>query len=421
MTYEGRAKILDVGAAAKDSAIAEWYEMDPAIGSMVHKPLNNGEVWHLDKRACYALTQGDNLNFPNVINPLPIRDVSLVTRIDEDGYKVKTTLEQICINDEDICPTEQYGPAFIKRNENSRLYQAQMFRTCINSMKENARVRDYSVDLEQVRKLHLNTFAHSKVKGFMWLWCSHALPAGTRLRGKDASSACPHCGKTEDIRHMTYDCIVAAYIREIVFTEWWACTTDSKWVMQPFFEDAFLTRITALWQELLGPSITLPHTTFGKIGAMSYMAEMSHHQWLAKNIWVEFTSTIRARLNHIKAKASWWTYRDTVRLVPKTVAKKNLEDIVVEQSILLALLPDWEHPGSGRAVTLDKLSSLCHSDHKVHKGNRGYTLPPTYPTFDPNWKIWTTPKLMRVSTLDAPGRIVAVHPGYSSSFSGSAC
>jgi exonuclease III len=89
------------------------------------------------------------------------------TRVALHQYKVKTTLEQICINDEDMRPTEQYGPAFIKRNENSRLYQAQMFRTCINSIKENAWIRDYSVDLELVRKLHLNTFAHSKVKGFM--------------------------------------------------------------------------------------------------------------------------------------------------------------------------------------------------------------------------------------------------------------
>jgi hypothetical protein len=167
MTYKGQAKILDVGAAAKDSATAEWYKIDPAISFIVHKLLDNGEVWHFDKRACYALTQGDNLNSPNVINPLLIRDIYLVTGIDEDRYKVKTTLEQICINDKDMRPTEQYGPAFIKRNENSRLYQAQMFRTCINSIKENAWVRDYSVDLEQVRKLHLNTFAHSKVKGFM--------------------------------------------------------------------------------------------------------------------------------------------------------------------------------------------------------------------------------------------------------------
>jgi hypothetical protein len=126
MTYKGRAKILDVGAAAKDSATAEWYEMDPAIGSMVHKPLDNGEVWHLDKKACYALTQGDNLNSPKVINPLLIHDVYLVTQIDEDGYKVKITLEQICINDEDMHLTEQYRPAFIKRNKNCRLYQAQM-------------------------------------------------------------------------------------------------------------------------------------------------------------------------------------------------------------------------------------------------------------------------------------------------------
>jgi hypothetical protein len=60
----------------------------------------------------------------------------------------------------------------------------------------------------------------------------------------------------------------------------------------------------------------------------------------ANNIWVEFTSTIRAKLNHIKAKANWWTYRDAVQLVPKAIAKQNLENIEIEQSILFALLPD---------------------------------------------------------------------------------
>jgi hypothetical protein len=114
-------------------------------------------------------------------------------------------------------PTEQYEPAFIKRNKNSKLYQAQMFRFCINSIKENAWVRDYGVDLEKVCKLHLSKFAYSKVKGFMWLWCSHALPAGNRLRSKDANSVCPYYGEIDDIRHITYDCMVAAYIRDIVF------------------------------------------------------------------------------------------------------------------------------------------------------------------------------------------------------------
>jgi hypothetical protein len=187
---------------------------------MANKPLDNGEVWHLDKRACYTLTQGDNLNSPNTINPLPTQNIYLVTGRDEEGYKIKTTLEQILTIEEEMRPTEQYGRAFIKRNENSRLYQAQMFRSCINSIKENAWVRDYRVDLEKVCKLHFSTFAHSKVNGFMWLCCSHALPAGTRFRGKDANTACLHCREVEDIRHMTNDCMVAAYIRDIVFTEW---------------------------------------------------------------------------------------------------------------------------------------------------------------------------------------------------------
>jgi hypothetical protein len=108
----------------------------------------------------------------------------------------------------------------------------------------------------------------------------------------------------------------------------------------------------------------------------------------ANNIWVEFTSTVRARLNHIKAKANWWTYRDAVRLVPKTITKQNLEDIEIEQSLLLALLPDWEHSGTGRAVTLDKQGSLCHGDIIVHKGSGSYTLPPTWAEGKRQGWIW---------------------------------
>jgi hypothetical protein len=40
----------------------------------------------------------------------------------------------------------------------------------------------------------------------------------------------------------------------------------------------------------------------------------------ANNIWIEFTSANNSRLNHTKAKADWWVYRDCVRLVPKQVA-----------------------------------------------------------------------------------------------------
>jgi hypothetical protein len=60
----------------------------------------------------------------------------------------------------------------------------------------------------------------------------------------------------------------------------------------------------------------------------------------ANNIWVEFTQMLKARLNHIKAKANWWTYRDMVQMVPEAIADQNLEKIEVEQSVLLALFPD---------------------------------------------------------------------------------
>jgi hypothetical protein len=154
----------------------------------IHKQLRKDVIYEGRAKVLkvLTLTQGDNLNSPNTINLLPTQDVYLVTGGDEEGYKIKTTLEQILTIEEDIRPTEQYGPAFIKKNENSRLHQAQMFRSCINSIKENAWVRDYGVDLEKVCKLHLSTFAHSKIKGFMWLWssrqqaqrqgCQHSMP-----------------------------------------------------------------------------------------------------------------------------------------------------------------------------------------------------------------------------------------------------
>jgi hypothetical protein len=51
VTYERRAKVLKVGKAPKNSATAEWYEPDPVMSTMTHKPLDNRKVWHLDKRA----------------------------------------------------------------------------------------------------------------------------------------------------------------------------------------------------------------------------------------------------------------------------------------------------------------------------------------------------------------------------------
>ena len=52
----------------------------------------------------------------------------------------------------------------------------------------------------------------------MWLFYSHALPVGSRMRGKDVNTSCPRCNHhTEDIEHMAFDCEWAADVRFLVF------------------------------------------------------------------------------------------------------------------------------------------------------------------------------------------------------------
>jgi hypothetical protein len=59
------------------------------------------------------------------------------------------------------------------------------------------------------------------------------------MRGKKASTKCPHCYEEEGIHHMAFDCTTARYIRKIVFKEWWSCTRDHAWSHNHRFKEAF--------------------------------------------------------------------------------------------------------------------------------------------------------------------------------------
>jgi hypothetical protein len=134
-----------------------------------------------------------------------------------------------------------------------------------------------------------------------------------------------------------------------------------------------------------------------------------------------FTQMLKARLSYIKAKANWWTYRDIVQMVPKAITDQNLEKIEVEQSVLLTLFPDWEWLRSSIPVSLETLNSLSPYYDNVHRRGQGYSLPLTFPSIYPNWKIWTSHKPTWISTLDAPSDKVATSSGTTSSFSRSTC
>jgi hypothetical protein len=108
-------------------------------------------------------------------------------------------------------------------------------------------------------------------------------------------------------------------------------------------------------------------------------------------------------------------------MVPKAISDQNLEKIEVEQSVLLALFPDWEHPRSSILASLETLNRLSPYYNNVHGSGQGYSLPPTFPSFDPNWKIWISHKPTWMGTLDAPSDRVATSLGTTSSSSRSTC
>jgi hypothetical protein len=60
-----------------------------------------------------------------------------MTGVDKDGLKIKRTSWDILLDEEDMHPIEQYGLAFVKRNQNSQLYAAQMLCSCIAYIKVN--------------------------------------------------------------------------------------------------------------------------------------------------------------------------------------------------------------------------------------------------------------------------------------------
>jgi hypothetical protein len=135
--WAGRGKVLEVGLDPKDSVTTEWYSPDPDTRVHTHEPLSNEEAWHLDKKYCYWVDKGWDTRTPNYISSNPGEDTYLIIGVDDDGNKIKVTLEEILIDEEDMPPTEQYGPEFIKCNYNSMLYKAQLLWACINTIKVN--------------------------------------------------------------------------------------------------------------------------------------------------------------------------------------------------------------------------------------------------------------------------------------------
>jgi hypothetical protein len=104
---------------------------------------------------------------------------------------------------------------------------------------------------------------------------------------------------------MAFDCLVAKYIRKKVFKEWWACTTDCSWVMHPMFKSCFFNKgdnTLEIAKRTLNDIATY-HIWRYRCNII-YGGKVTLSVITANEIWVEFTNSIMARVNHIKVKKS---------------------------------------------------------------------------------------------------------------------
>jgi hypothetical protein len=81
--------------------------------------------------------------------------------VDKDSHKSKIHLEDIFLEEKEMRPSERFGPAFIKKNKNSRLYKAHTQRTLMGYIKVN--VWDYNMNLPRTHREHVNTLAEGKL------------------------------------------------------------------------------------------------------------------------------------------------------------------------------------------------------------------------------------------------------------------
>jgi hypothetical protein len=128
------------------------------------------------------------------------------------------------------------------------------------------------------------------------------------MRGKKAGTKCPHCYEEEDIHHMAFDCTTAKYIRKIVFKEWWSCTKDHAWSHNHGFKEAFFFKGFDMLEVAKRTLNDIARYYIWKYRCSIFYdgdEKITLAVITANNLWIEFTSAIKARLNHTKAKADW--------------------------------------------------------------------------------------------------------------------
>jgi hypothetical protein len=329
-----------------------------------------------------------------IVNPSP-EDIYIKGT---DGSRTFVSSKEL--KEETRMTIERHGPEFVKDQQNFILYDAILHRTKRGKPKKNAWTVKYGVEVRNMQKKCRKTIAHSSVKGFMWLLCSHALPVGSRMRGAEANQGCPRCGETETIKHMAFSCKWVNQLRSIVMKEWWARTGDPKWTDRHSFGEAFFGDTEGIKAEI-----------FDTLNAIT-----AHEGWKSRNkilyegtpqlpplavaniVWTEMERTIVARLYKLHKQAKWWSRRETVELATPELVLEKTEGITKEMNDIASFLPQRAIPNTMAGIIKPVEAKVMTIDSEDYISF--VSFPKMYPLTSWKWKL-STVKSNNEGTLDA--------------------
>ena len=390
--YSGKGAVIEDSTNDDREVRVQWYTRDKD-GTFSLSP----QIWNLPVKKCYLLDNND-IQGDMVLAPPKADSLYITTELDPETERDKVIfLPALDIRVEDKESDEQLI-RFIKLNENSELYKAQLKITTVTKIKPNAWENDYGTDHLKLRNLARKSWAHSRIKGFNWLLASHALPVASRMHGKDSSSTCKCCGVADEtIRHMVYDCKWAKAVRKMVFTEWWGRTGDPTQVILPSFRRSVLCTVTKRDTSMDTMRRTLNHITSYFIWRMRcsiwYSDEVATPPLITANeVWKEFETTLEARLKHIDTKDKWWSDKVGAGDTSQAHADEATTKMRAEAAEAKVVLVEWNTPESICPDTKEAIRKWCFETSGNDADIAALQHPNKFPRWNYKWKLSTYPK-----------------------------
>ena len=368
--HRGHGKLVNTPGPLDDKAEVVWN-----YGGVNY----DTTVWNTPIKKCWNM----------LINKSPLtraEDIYIVTDFNEDGVKIKTPITELNMDSEEPRMADIHSPMYFKNEENALVHKAYEFRSTPTRRKDNKWLAQGLKDLKTAYRTQARTWAHAKIKGFMWLMVSHALPVGSRFFA--AEELCPHCLKRETMEHALYGCKTAAATWLIAKKEWDHRMMDTTRLDPPNIIRDLLEFDEGTKEEARATlaAITAFHIWRNRCNKKYRDEDAPPPEVTANEVWIEMDRAAEARVQHLEVKRNWWLNRTKVSMVPKDTADLKLENIARE-------IPKVRQVQSFWALPLHVITNAIDTKHTVPLEDGFLPLTEqltTHNSHSPKWRLVTT-------------------------------